>query len=205
MNSRRRATLTCRTPQNYLGEIRFRCVKTVNGGAVKFCLAGDGANLCEFSVQPNMRQAAIIWMEANQTREEVFSLADFSAESAHTLRLEVDGRKVRFRIDGQELAFSSMLGGVADSLSLTANACSVGFSEFALTEGFEELFDGREFEPAVSGWNIIADGTELSSAEFRLVSATKAKLFSDERCHIAISIWQSTSALLDRRPTANTA
>ncbi|HEX2640009.1 MAG TPA: glycoside hydrolase family 43 protein, partial [Pyrinomonadaceae bacterium] len=166
-----KSSLTCRTPQHYLSEVTFRGVKTVNGGAVTFRLAGGGANLCEFSVQPNMRQAAIIWMEANQTREEVFSLADFSVESAHTLRLEVDGRKVRFRIDGGELAFSSMLGGVADRLSLTAAACSVGVSEFALTEGFEELFDGREFEPSVWGWNIIADGTELSSAEFRLVSA----------------------------------
>ena len=46
------STLTCRTPQNYLGEICFRCVKTVNGGAVKFCIAGNGANLANSWCSP---------------------------------------------------------------------------------------------------------------------------------------------------------
>src|SRR4029078_3569111 len=103
------------------------------------------------------------------------SLADFSAESAHSLRLAVDGRKARFNVDGQELPFESSLGGLADRLSLTANACSVAFSEFALTEGFEELFDGGGFEPSISDWNINAGEFELRSGEFRLFSADQGE------------------------------
>lgn len=162
--------LTCRrTTRSYRAEIRFRCVKTVNGGAVKFCLADANALLCEISIQPNLRQANVLWSEPNQTREEVYDLPEFFAEATHNVRLDVDGRRLRIGLDGIELPFRSLLQTVSDRLSLATTASSVVFSDFALTAGFEELFE-ENTQLSENGWNIAAAQSELFPGELRLRS-----------------------------------
>jgi len=158
------SSLTCSTPESFLCEVNFRCIKFINGGAVGIRLDSEEGIICDLSILPNARQAAITWSEGAGTREEVFDLGDFVLGASHSLRLDVDRGMARIAMDGREFPFEGPLLRSCSRLSLFCTAGNAAFSDFTLTEGFEERFEGQ-FEPAESAWNMISGEMELSAGE----------------------------------------
>lgn len=198
--SEKNALTCCPTPRSFLVEVSFRCLKTVNGGAVRFSLADAESVLCEISIQPHSRQASILWREFGQTREEIYGLPEFAANAVHTARIDANGKLIRVSVDGIELPFRNPLHSVPDRLSLIAAASSTAFSDFALTEGFEELFE--ETAPlSENGWNILAEQAELSGGEFTLgpsggneASLSRPEQFSDFELAVNFRLIESRGA-----------
>jgi GH43 family beta-xylosidase len=120
------------------------------GEAVRYETGGPS-----FLVEVSVRGGAgiVLWDEDGG---EILRLEMEPADAFRLLRLEVDGCRARSSLeDGLETPWK--FHGNAAGISLIARDTPAGFSGFALTIGWEDLFM-KEGDPEPSGWEILDGG-----------------------------------------------
>jgi GH43 family beta-xylosidase len=155
--------LFCAEPGRYfLFEVSIRTSKKT-AGKWGFYLAEDNGKTFELSVSPERREAVVSWPGNSETLP---LASEFDPEAYHLLRVEIDGRFIRFSLD-ETPQFERMLERISTRLALTAENARTTFSGLALTKGFEDLFD-RPGPAEDHGWKRIRgdgsfqiEGTEL--------------------------------------------
>jgi GH43 family beta-xylosidase len=136
-----------------------------------FYLGDENGKTFELLVSSLRREAIVSWSGNTKTLN---ITSDFNSEAYHLLRVEIEGRFIRFSLDETLLQFERMLERASTSLALTAENARTTFSGFALTKGFEDLFD-RPGSAEDHGWKMIrGDGSfQIIGSELSLKSDGK--------------------------------
>jgi GH43 family beta-xylosidase len=171
--------IVCLDPgTRYLFEVSAMASRESNG-RWGFYLDDDHGKTFNLSILPERREAIVSWSGNTKT----LPLAgDFNSEVFHLLRVEVDGRFIRFSLDETMLQFERMLERSSTRLALTAGSARTTFSGFALTKGFEDLFD-RPGSAEDHGWKRIqGDGSfQIEGSELIVQSAGEIFITKEEK------------------------
>ena len=132
-------------------EVSIRGSGAADGGWGFYLADADRSKTFELSVLCETRQALVSWPGNTET---LSIKGEFDPEAYHLLRVEADGRFLRFSLDETSLQFETMLEKSSTSFGLTAKNAGTSFSGFALTKGFEDLFD----RPGTCGRSRLAEG-----------------------------------------------
>jgi len=160
-------TLSTSVPKSFLCEFNVRCSTTGREYSFISIARRDGA--IEVSV-------------GNEVATGALSFAEISARAIHEIRLEVDGRWMKWVFDGWQIIFEGWVENVAQDLILTAENTEVEFAGFSLTEGFEDRFDRRKDSLSDTDWKLTegCDAT-IHGSELHLASTdTESKIYRDE-------------------------
>ena len=149
--------------KHFLCEFYLRAVETKDGaGGLGFCLLDGNKEIFRFLIFPGLNQAAVYYAENGADREEKFDLPeDFDSSVFHLLRLEADARFIKLSVDEANFRFEKFLENSANKIALGAQKMRAGFSAFALTEGFEDLFDWQSAEAERRGWRKLSEAGDL--------------------------------------------
>lgn len=140
-------------------EVSFCAAKiSFASGSFGFCLCGAGEKIFEFLIFPKLRQAVVSWFENEASEKRIFQLTnEFSASAVHLLRVDVNEFSVKLSLDETVVRFEKLLNKSSAQIALVAQNINAAFSGFALTEGFEDLFDGTDAEIQKYGWQKLTD------------------------------------------------
>lgn len=138
-----------------------------------FCLRSETENTLEFLICPNKGRVEITFFWNGEKKEQSFDLpGDFSFNSFHLLRVEVDGAWVKVLLDENTVRFEKTLTNVStfsSGISLRAVNMRAAFAGFALTNGFEELFaPSAAADPELCGWKKLTDAGDWRIEEQQL-------------------------------------
>jgi GH43 family beta-xylosidase len=165
--------------ERFLCEFSLRAVEKANGSSgFGFCLLADGAETFKFLISPGGNQATVYYAEDNELRQKKYDLPkDFKASAFHLLRLESDTRLIRIRLDEANFRFEKLLETPSNRIALAAEDMRAGFSGFALTEGFEDLFDWQDAEIERRGWKKLSEAgaCRIEQGELFLSSGNDAE------------------------------
>jgi GH43 family beta-xylosidase len=158
-----RSELLCRhQAERFLCEFSLRAASVPDEkGRYGFCLCDHGEQTFEFLISPASLTAAVSWLENGRVEKRKFALpAGFDCGAFHLLRVEADGSSVKIALDEAVLKFERLIEEISNQIAFVGEDMAAGFSGFALTEGFEDLFDWPEAELARRGWKkLTAEGT----------------------------------------------
>jgi GH43 family beta-xylosidase len=90
---------------------------------------------------------------------------DFRADVDHLLRLEVNGRRVRFSLDGALARWEGLADAPPSALALFSHGVRARFAAFELTVGWEDSFAHGACEPADLGWETWQAGGNWRAGE----------------------------------------
>jgi len=161
--------------ESFLCEFYLRAVETVNEKSrFGFCLLDEAAEIFEFLILPDSKQAAVYYAENGEIRAEIFSLPeDFNAAAFHLLRVETDAGFVKIALDEANFRFEKILGKSANRIALAAENMRGGFSAFSLTEGFEDLFDWQDSDIERRGWQKLTEAGDCRVENGALLLSNK--------------------------------
>jgi len=162
--------------ESFLCEFYLRAVETVNEKSrFGFCLLDEAAEIFEFLILPDSKQAAVYYAENGEIRAEIFSLPeDFNAAAFHLLRVETDAGFVKIALDEANFRFEKILGKSANRIALAAENMRGGFSAFSLTEGFEDLFDWQDSDIERRGWQKLTEAGDCRVENGALLLSNKS-------------------------------
>jgi GH43 family beta-xylosidase len=145
--------------ESFMCEFYLRAVESADETAFfGFCLLNEMAEIFRFSILPGSNEAAVYYSENGKSTKEKFSLPeDFQSSAFHLLRIEVDGKFIKFALDEANFHFEKLLEHSSNRIALTAKNMRAGFSAFSLTEGFEDLFDWYGSEIQRRGWKKLSE------------------------------------------------
>lgn len=145
--------------ESFLCEFYLRAVEASDRTAgFGFCLTRGDAEIFKFLILPASNEAAVYFTEDGKTVKETYRLPeDFEASVFHLLRLETDEKYIKISLDEANFRFEKLLEHSSNRIALTAKKMRAGFSAFALTEGFEDLFDWQASEIRRRGWRKLSE------------------------------------------------
>jgi hypothetical protein len=125
---------------------------------------------------PALNQAIVYCLQNGAMLEEKFDLpGDFDSSVFHLLRVEADARFIKLSVDEANFRFEKILEKPATKIALGAEKIRAGFSAFALTEGFEDLFDWQSAEVERRGWSKLLETGECRVENGELFLANKSE------------------------------
>lgn len=129
--------------ESFLCEFTLRALETtVDESAFGFCLLSGSEKTFEMLLAPRTKEAIAIYAEAGKIQEKRFDLPKtFNPSAFHLMRVEADGLSLRIAIDEANFRFEKLLENASTQIAFVAEKMRAGFSGFALTAGFEDLFD----------------------------------------------------------------
>jgi GH43 family beta-xylosidase len=155
-DSRLTATLKA---ESFLCEFYLRAIETAGSeSAFGFTLLDDVKEgymreIFKFLILPASNRAVAYYTENGTSREEEFELPeDFDSSAFHLARVENDSGFVKILLDEASFRLERTLKYAANRIALAAENMRAGFSAFALTGGFEDLFDRQDSEIERRGW-----------------------------------------------------
>lgn len=140
--------------KSFLCEFSLRLVESIDEkSSFGFSLKSKNETILDFSIFPALNQAIVRF-----GKERFFQIPeDFNFSEIHFLRVEVDEFRIKFSLDDTVLLFDEMLAKKSTQISLAAKNSKAGFSGFAVSEGFEDLFDWTDTEIERRGWEKSSD------------------------------------------------
>lgn len=132
-------------PQSFLLELTLRCTDPIEpDGRLRFVFASETGDL-ELTFHPASNTARLTVPDDAPGLPSIHKLPkDFDWTTAHTLRIEVDHRRLHLKLDAAAIRIKTCLGSSLRKLGIVARHIMLSISTASLTEGFEELFAGTE-------------------------------------------------------------
>jgi GH43 family beta-xylosidase len=186
----------------FLVEVSVKVSEGGVGGIGLFARGGDAPDLAL-----DLTSAGEMLLTLGGRREERLETTGtfprVTAGAFHTLRLEVDGPRVRLALDGLPLWTGRLATSptAAAEVALFAREEGAAFSGFAVTLGWEDLFFPMAGDPADSGWETLSGqwrqtGRELMGAATggtAEAEVAKGPLFADYELVVNVRLLPDSS------------
>ncbi|HEX8474707.1 MAG TPA: glycoside hydrolase family 43 protein [Pyrinomonadaceae bacterium] len=165
------AVCTASEASSFVLEVTIRASSETDGGdgfGVRM-VDDESAGIFEFAIVPQTRQAVISWKseQGGHHTERLALPEQFNPKAFHLLRIEADGARIDATLDDGSARWQGHLGGrgasphLARRIALFTRGMSASFRGFALTDGWQNLFEGEGREqPSSHGWEIAEGGGE---------------------------------------------
>lgn len=156
---------------SYLCEVSFQLIEAGADCSYGFGLRNETTDIIEVSLLPSSRSLTLRWFDEDYKRAENTLILgkDFAFDAVHLLRITVDGPFIGIQLDDELFRFETSVAAVSNQFEFRTLAARVNFSGFALTEGFEDLFDGPNSDLGKIGWHALTEGTKISIEDQQLI------------------------------------
>ncbi len=136
------------TPRAFLAELSLAAREPAAPGGYGVAIGSE----ILFLIEPRTGRAVARVRRAAVWEEWAVALpANFAPQAFHLLRIEVGARRVSITLDEGLVHWSTELPGEPGLLALASEGTPAAFAGFALTEGWQDLFEG-EATPESLGW-----------------------------------------------------
>lgn len=152
---------------SFLIEFSFRLFEMKGENSIfGFALFAQENKIGEFLIYPYLTKAVFRQKESQWQ----FNLpTDFNFFVFHHLRIEVDFQNLKIQLDDFIVNFNVLLHQTVNNIKLFAEDTKLGFSDFVITNGFEELFEWQEDIDFVKyGWAKITENARLNLKDNQL-------------------------------------
>ena len=141
-------------PQSFLMELTLRCTQPIEpDGRLRFLFGCERGEL-ELTMHPTSNTARLTVPDDTPGLPSILKLPeDFDWTAEHTLRIELDHRRLHLNLDAAALSVRTFFGSGVRHLAIVTRHLELTISSGSLTEGFEELFTGEQ-PLEENGWSL---------------------------------------------------